>query len=88
MSIMKGRDFGFFLAGVMGGFAVGYTICWWNRPLPQLVGQDGRPVTQNPARIILQTGDAINRVKPVLQPIASGKVPSPLDIYNLAQGVN
>lgn len=85
---MKGRDTAFFLGGLLGGFAIGYVVCWVRRPLPQLVDEQGRSKMQNPARLVLQTGDAINKIKPVLQPIASGRIPSPLDLYQIAQGVN
>lgn len=82
------RNIGFLLGGLVCGYALGYAVCWWRRPLPQLVSADGRSVTQNPARIILQTGEAITRVTPVLQPIAGGRIPSPSDIFKIVKGVN
>ena len=85
---MTGRDTGFFLGGLLGGFAIGYVICWTRRPMPQLVDDQGRSRMQNPARLVLQTGDAIGKIKPILQPIAAGRIPSPLDLYQIVQGVN
>jgi hypothetical protein len=85
---MRRKDFAILIAGLIGGFAAGYAYCWWRTPLPQLVNDQGRSKVQNPARIVLQTGEAINRMKPLLQPIAAGRIPSPLDIYQIAQGVN
>lgn len=67
------------------GFAAGYAICWWNRPMPLLVGQCSK--AQNPARALIDTSDAIQKVRPLLLPIAEGKVPSPSNLFNIVTGV-
>lgn len=75
------------IALVALGFAAGYAICWWYRPLPALSGDGGRSKVQNPARTLLDTSDAIQKVRPILLPIAEGKVPSPSNIYNILTGI-
>lgn len=67
------------------GFAAGYAICWWNRPIPALASGSGSKV-QNPAKALIETSDAIQRVRPLLLPIANGAVPSPKNIYNILSG--
>jgi hypothetical protein len=42
---------------------------------------------QNPAKVLLDTSDSIQRVRPLLLPIAEGKVPSPSNIYNIISGI-
>lgn len=71
---------------LLGGFAVGYAICWWNRPLPVLQNEDQTSKVQNPAKTILRTGDAINNIRPLLIPISKGSIPSPSDIYDIVKG--
>jgi hypothetical protein len=84
---MTNREVGFLVGGIAGGFAVGYALCWWNRPLPQLADSQGQSVTTGPVRLVLQTGDAINQLRPILTPLASGRIPSPADIYRIANSV-
>lgn len=69
------------------GFAAGYAICWWYRPLPALVDEGGRSKVKNPARTLLDTSDSIQRIRPILVPIADGRVPSPSEIYNIVEGL-
>ena len=80
---MKGRD----LAIVIAGFAAGYAVCWWNRPLPALADDSGQSKVKNPAQTLLNTSDAIQRIRPILAPIARGVVPSPRDIYSIIEGI-
>jgi hypothetical protein len=76
------KDIGFLL----GGFAVGYAICWWNRPLPALQNTDQTSKVQNPAKTILQTADSIDNIRPLLIPISKGSIPSPAVIYDIIKG--
>lgn len=70
------------------GFAAGYAICWWYRPIPALASSGGGgSKMQNPAKVLLDTSDSIQRVRPLLLPIAEGKVPSPSNIYNIISGI-
>lgn len=80
---MNKRYIGYFLAGLAVGYGAGYTICWWKRPIPQLVAEDGKPMTQAPAKALLATGEAVQKLKPALIPLAKGAIPSPLDLYNI-----
>ena len=81
---MTQREKWFLLGGLFGGFAVGYAVCWWFRPLPQLLDRKtGVGKLTNPARTVLQAGESIDRMKPVLQPIARNEIPSPSDLYKL-----
>lgn len=79
---MNKRSFGL----VALGFAAGYVICWWYRPVPTLASGSGSKM-QNPAKVLLDTSDSIQRVRPLLLPIAEGKVPSPSNIYNIISGI-
>jgi hypothetical protein len=80
------RDFPLLFLGAAAGFAVGYAICWWNRPMPQLVNDSGQAVTKNPAKTLLDTSDSIQRMRPVLAPLAKGEIPSPRVIYDIVTG--
>ena len=80
---MKKRTFGF----IALGFAAGYAVCWWYRPVPALASGGGGSKFQNPAKVLLDTSDSIQRVRPLLLPIAEGKVPSPSNIYNIISGI-
>ena len=80
---MTQREKWFLLSGLLGGFAVGYAVCWWKRPLPQLMDSNtGAGKLTNPARTVLDAGESIDKMKPFLQPIARNQIPSPSDIYN------
>lgn len=80
---MNKRYIGYFIAGLAVGYGAGYTICWWRRPIPQLVADDGKPMTQAPAKALLATGEAVQKLKPALIPLSKGNIPSPLDLYNI-----
>ena len=84
---MNKRYFGYFLAGAAIGYSAGYVVCWWNRPIPQLVKDDNKPMTQAPAKALLNTGDAIQKIKPALIPLSQGAIPTPRDLYNMIRGV-
>ena len=44
------------------------------------------PLTQNAARTLLQTRDAIDRLEPVLQPMARGRTPSVRAVAEVLRG--
>lgn len=83
---MTKKYFGYFLAGAAVGYAAGYVVCWWNRPIPQLV-VDNKPITQAPAKALLNTGDAIQKIRPALVPLAQGDIPTPKVLYDMIRGV-
>jgi hypothetical protein len=85
---MQQRDMLILACGVALGYAVGYTICWWNRPIPQLVNKEtGVPKTKTVAKILLDTESALDRMKPTLKPLAEGGIPSPRDLFMLVKEV-
>jgi hypothetical protein len=55
--------------------------------VPALASGGGGSKFQNPAKVLLDTSDSIQRVRPLLLPIAEGKVPSPSNIYNIISGI-
>lgn len=84
---MDKRAFGYLLVGAAVGYGVGYAVCWWRRPLPQLVSKEtGEPITKKSAQVLLDTGAAIQKIKPTLTPLAKGEIPSPKDIYDIVRG--
>ena len=83
---MNKKYFGYFLAGVAMGYSAGYIICWWNRPIPQLV-VDNKPITQAPAKALISAGDAISKIKPALVPLSKGDIPTPKALYDMIRGV-
>ena len=84
---MTKKSIGYLLIGTAVGYGLGYAVCWWRRPLPQLVSkQTGEPLTKKSAQILLDTGTAIQNIRPTLVPLAKGEVPSPRDIYDIIRG--
>lgn len=81
------RDIPVLILGFAAGYAVGYAICWWGRPMPQLVDDNGQAVTKNPAQTLLNTSDSIQRIRPLLTPLAKGEIPSPRTIYDIVTGI-
>ena len=79
----------YLVCGASLGYALGYTICWWNRPMPQLMDkQTGGSKVKSAANILLDTGSAIDKMKPALHTLAEGEIPRPRDIYALIKEVS
>jgi hypothetical protein len=78
----------YIVCGAGLGYALGYTICWWHRPMPQLMDkQTGGSKVKTAANILLDTGSAIDKMKPALHTLAEGDIPRPKDIYALLKEV-
>ena len=84
---MKGRDVALVVGGFALGYAVGYAVCWWKRPLPALASDGGGSKLKNPAKVILDSSDAVQKFRPILAPIAAGQIPSPANIYDIVSGL-
>jgi hypothetical protein len=81
------RDITFLLSGALVGYGLGYAICWWRRPLPQLANDEGKSLLKSPATTILLAAESIRKFEPLLKPLAAGEIPAPRDIYNAKKGV-
>lgn len=67
------------------GLGVGYVFAKATTPLPVPRDSDNRPVTQTAAAGLLSVCGAVGRVRPQLEMMAHGEVPTPLQLVSLAR---